>query len=422
MKNESTQTIANQTEIPVENLPFKERLNSIPVKKLLIALIILVIIILAIVGSFIYLRDLQAKKILTITQEAESAYKAGDYKKAKEKLDEALVLKKDDPEILAAAAKTIALQGNHSGQEQKSFEVAKSYLDKALSADPKNLEVLLSAGYLYETSGDYNKALEYYSQATKLYQNSSDAWFHYGHVLQFLGKKEEAVKAYDESLKLNANNPLSLMAKANILATQGKLEDSYLMFKKASEVSGISSSLQAEALTGASIVRTSQILYMKEATELAKRSVEADPSFSPALAAYGFVLSINGNPKDGIEYLKKAIEANPRISKNYNQLAQVYRSNKLFIDAINYQKEAMARVDDDNTLLGPQEKKFAKARYIYDLAKTYDMAGLKVDIVPLLSQAVQINPLIKGVIKNDFEKYGFFKNLSNDQRFNQLIL
>jgi tetratricopeptide (TPR) repeat protein len=160
---------------------------------------------------------------------------------------------------------------------------------------------------------------------------------------------------------------------------------------------------------------------MDEAISLAKRAVDTSPTFSPALAAYGYALAINGRPQEGIEYLVKSTEANPRISRNFIQLAQVYRANKNFTEAINNQKVAISKVDEDNTLVGPEEKKVAKARYTYDLAKTYDMAKINVDIVPLLTQASEINPKIKNVIKNDHEKYGFFTASAEDPAFQSLI-
>jgi tetratricopeptide (TPR) repeat protein len=352
---------------------------------------------------------------------AREAARGGDLKSAEQNLNRALAADENNPQLLAAMVKAIALQGNASGSESESFEKAKPYLDKALENDSEDLEVLLSAGYLHETNGDYQKAYEYYDKAVNLHPESSMALFHKGHALDFLGKREEATLAYNQALQIDENNAFALMGRANNLARSGNAEAAFDSYRKASEVPNLSKTTRAEALTGTAITLSSNLLKLSDAIDYARRATEEDPNYSPGLAAYGHLLSINGNPQEGVEYLRRSIEKNPRITRNYYQLAQVLRANKVYADAINYQKQAIAGVENDNTLLDFQEKKIAKARYTYDLAKTYDMSKIQTDIYPLLAEAVEINPLIKDVIKNDLEKYGFFESISTDPRFIQLV-
>ena len=384
---------------------------------LILAFFLIIFLVLAI---FLY-RASNQRSNTNATPDARSAYFAGDLKKAKEKYKKAYEANKKDPKAIADVIKTIAFEGNQTGQEKKSLQDARPYIDSALKIDDKNIDILLSVGYAYETAGNYQEALKYYSEAVKLYPDVSYAWFHHGHVLEFLGKRNDADKSYDESLKINPENTSTLMAKANIAGGKGDLENSYGLYKKAASVEGISSILKAEALTGASIVRRNQVLHMREAISLAREAVNASPTFSPALSAYGYALAINGNPNQGIIYLKKSIDTNPRISKNYSQLAQVYRANKDFTNSINTQKIAISKVDDDNTILGTEVKKVVKARYIYDLAKTYDKAKIEANIISLLSEAVRVNPAIRQVIKADFEKSLYFESLANDSAFEALV-
>lgn len=421
--------LPTDTEIPVSsisqhgssenNSPFSAIFKN---KKLLfLVAICLVLISIAIFFLVLVRKQNSYRTAIMATQEAKEAYNSGNLPLTQKKLYESLRAYSANPGGLAALIKSIAVEGNEKGTEADALKRGKQYVDYGLKYFPDEPSVLTSIGYLYETAGEYKKALSYYEQALRKDPNSSEILFHKGHVLEFLGRKDEAYKDYNKAYSLNKDDPYVLMGVGNRLAAEGKAQEAFDTFKKASELPGVSNYVKAEALTGASIVRTGQILYMSEATEIAKKAVEANSKYSPALAAYGYVLSINGNPKEGIEYLKKSIAANPRISRNYSQLSQVYRASKIFIEAINYQKEALARVEADNTLLGPDEKKVAKARYIYDLAKTYDKSGLKVDTMPLLTQAIQTNPLIGSTIKTDFSKYGYFKSLVGNPEFNQLI-
>lgn len=422
MDNNDSTRVANQTEIPVsevKNSSSNKPKNKIP-KVLLLAVIVVVIVSI----PLIFLNSSSSKKarVAALSAQAQKESSSGKFAQAKKDLDQAIAIDKNNPRLLSQQIQTIALEGNQTGTEKQAFEEAKPYINQIIQNKLGDADVLMSIGYAYETVGDYNKALTYYEGATKLAPKSADAWFHLGHVQQFLGKNDEAQKDYDKAYSLDKNNPLVLMAMGNMFFSRGKTQEAFDSFKKASELPGISVQTKSETLTSASIVRGTQILHMKEAVDLAKQAIDTDPGFSPALGNYAYLSFLNGNAKDGGTYVQKAIIANPRISKNYYILAQMLRFNKKFADAINYQKKAISLVANDNTLLGPAQKDGARALYTYDLAKTYDTSGLKADIIPLLVDALKANPNLKATLINDYKKYNFFKSLSQDPRFIQLII
>ena len=186
---------------------------------------------------------------------------------------------------------------------------------------------------------------------------------------------------------------------------------------------GVSSDVKSSALAASSIVRLEQDheRNLEEAISLSKKAVEAGPNFSSALGTHGYNLFLAGRADEGITYLKRAIIANPRITKNYHQLALVYRDKKDFINAINYHKESIVKVGNDNTLLSQSDRTTRKGRYQYELAKTYSISGLEVDTISLLVEAVSLNQTIKGLLKNDFEQNNYFQQLSGSEAFIKLI-
>lgn len=416
-----TQEIANQTEIPVSEINKITKKSGSKKFLLGIALGIIVVLLVAIVTISSYeSRRQQADITKRALFQSSSFTSKGEYDKAREVLNYGLLRSKDNAQLLAAQITNFALKGNQTGTESIAFKDAKPYIDEALKTNGNNFDVLIAVGYAYETAGQYEEALGYYDRAVKINLKSSDAWFHHGHVLQFLGKNEEANQSYNKSFELKPINPLALIVKGNALVQEGKLRDATTMFTNASNSSLATNQIKSEALTSVSINERRQGKY-KEALDWSQKAIAADSTFSPALATYGYSLALTGSNNKGIVYLKKAIEINPRISSSYNQLALAYRADGNFSDAINYHKLAISYVTGDNTIMSKTQKDLAKGMYDYELAKTYAVSGLSVNVNQLLFDAIKHNPNAKAILEKDYNETGLFKGLLNTQDFAALV-
>ena len=82
----------------------------------------------------------------------------------------------------------------------------------------------------------------------------------------------------------------------------------------------------------------------------------------------------------------------------------------------------MEKVESDNTIVGPTAVKSTKARMTYDLAKTYAMAGKADDAINGLKEAIGLEADIKHSLQSDNAKYDFFKSLTNNKGFQELLL
>lgn len=421
--------LPTNTEINVNDLPpnmtasSKNGYNLPSLSKKLLILLIPVILLLAFVGGFFFTKFQNQAKLNSLVDQANQAYVDGNYDMALASYRESFKIKKS-PQILAGAINSITSKGNISGHEQGAFEEAKPYIEIADKSKSQDHNLLLAVGYAYETIGEYEKALEYYEKGIKANPKSPDAWFKHGHALQFLGKNQESQDSYNRAFSLNPNNPLVLMMRGNMFLSQGNTNASFDSFIKASQTSGISNQIKADALSSAAAVKGEQenSKFILEAIRLSEEAVKADPNFSPGLALLGYNLARTGRMEEGKNYLVKSISANERISKNHRLLALVYRVEKNYVESINNGKLAISKVDNDNTILGGQsEKNIVKGSYLYDLAKTYDVSGSKIDVTPLLSEAIILNPTLKVRLKNDYDKSGFFSIQSSNQNFLNLL-
>ncbi|HVZ12115.1 MAG TPA: tetratricopeptide repeat protein [Patescibacteria group bacterium] len=426
MDNQNLEKVSSATEIPISDLKRSANSSKIPfdiskvrVKTAAIGLIV----VLAVLGGIFVVSKFFAKSTKKTVINAQQATYEGKYTDAKKLYQEELTKKKNDPEALAGLINTISLDGNQSGTEKKALAESQQYINTALSTSPNNVNVLIAAGYAYETAGDYQKAYEYYSKATSVNPKSSDAWFHLGHASQFLGKDDEAKKDFDTAYSLDKNNPAVLMELANESYSANKLEDAFQYFKKASEIPSQTLQSKTEALVGAATVRGLQDNYqhIDESVSLAELAVRLNPTYSPALAIYGYDLYLIGNKADGVKYLKRATVLNPRVSKTYYILGLIYRKTNDNSNAIDSFKKAVATADDDNTMYTVQDRNTMKGYYEYDLARTYDLVGVKDGVVDLISDSVRINPTIKPLVAEDVNQKGYFKNLTSDLKTKSLL-
>jgi len=427
MDHENTENVSAQTEIPVSGLKSpssapKKSFDpaSIKVRTIGLVLIVLVLISLAIFG---FSKLIQKKTTYSVDTKAQIATYEGKYEDAKKLYLQALSTKKNDPKIISGLINTISLEGNQKGREKQALAESQKYIDTAISQSPNDVSILIAAGYAYETAGDYQKAYEYYNKATIANPKSSDAWFHLGHVSQFLNKPDDAQKDFDRAYELDKNNPAVLMVRGNEFYSAGKLEDAFESFKKASEIKSQTLQSKTEALVGAATVRGLQDNYehIDESLSLAETAVKLNPTFSPALAIYGYDLFLIGNKADGIKYLKGAISTNSRVSKTYYILGLIYRKTNDKSNAIDYFKKAVAAADRDNTMYTEQDRKTMKGYYEYDLARTYDTVDVHDGVANLIAEAVNLNPQIKPLVADDVNNKGYFKSISADLQAKNLL-
>lgn len=427
MEEPKTESVAAQTEVPVSSVgpvtPLTGKRTTLPKmdKKVLIGIgAVIVILIIGGISLFTINKNSKNQNAPLISKEYEEAYNSGNYKKAEEIGKVALSKDPSNPQINSGVVSAISAEGNQTGQEQEALKKSQSYINEALKTGGEELSVLISTGYAYETAGDYNKALEYYKKATELFPQSSEAWFHFAHVNNFLGNTKNANDFYNKSFDLNPSNPQVLIERGNNLTNQGKLNDAYNSYIAASKTPGIDAYTKAEALTAASESKMAQF-NITDALNISKQALEINPTYSPALAARGFQLSLNNNRPEGISLLKQSIQANPKITKNYMRLAQVLRADGQFPEAIKVLEDAISKIPDDNTIVNPQDVKLRQGMYTYELAKTYSMSGASNDLTSMLNTAMSENPNVLPILKRDYEKNGFFSNQVQYPSFNQII-
>jgi tetratricopeptide (TPR) repeat protein len=415
--------LPTNTEIDPKNLQggksgILDSIKNLSVKKILFVALALGLIIMIVFGVSKFLQS-KSPNLATDIKNADSAFKSGDYDKANEIIDKNLTKYPHNPHLNAAKVNLISQEGNLTGDEANSFKQLQPYIEKSLlNGGDKDPNILLSVGYAYETAGDYQKALEYYEKGLKIDPNSAALWFNKGHIMEFLGDFEESQSAYNKAYELNKEDSAILIAIGHQLVRENKIKEAFDIYIKASNLKNITNQQKADALTEASFVRRSQdsFSHLPEALELSQRAISFAPKYSPALGVHGHNLYLMGRRDEAIEVMGEAIAANPRIAKNFFYRGGFYRAKKDYSDAINHFKQAISAVDTDNTILPLSDKAPIKAKFIYELARTYHISGIQVNPSDLIISAIELDPNIKRVFNDDVNQNGYFESYLTDQR------
>ena len=113
------------------------------------------------------------------------------------------------------------------------YNKAEKLLNKAIEANPYNLEAYRNRGTLYYNLGDFEKALKDFDYVLSYEEKDSQTLSAKGALLANMGKYNEAYQNLYEALKLNPSNVAALNSVAGLLYISGD-------FKKAKDIYTIS--------------------------------------------------------------------------------------------------------------------------------------------------------------------------------------
>jgi len=358
----------------------------------------------------------------TASTRAEALLKASDYDSAIAELEAALQAG-ESPKVLAQLIQAYALKGNANGTEKAMYAKAYPLAKQATDKYPDDIEVLLAVGYLAETAGYYQEASQYYIKASSIDPDNAQILFHIAHTLEFVSENSAASQAlYEKAYKLDPENPLVLLAMGSVLSQQGtaeSIQSAYAFFMAAAERSD-QNGVKAEAWTNAASISLANG-DVDDARNLAAWAVNTDRGYAPGLVLYGFVLSYEGKMDEAMGYVTEAMQKNPRYSNAYYVAGLILRAGGNYDQSITHLKNGLAKVDADNTIVGDSKRVQTRARFQYDIAKTYDMAGDTEKSFSALTAAVAIDASAGSRARLDAEDNGFFSELATQERFTSLV-
>jgi tetratricopeptide (TPR) repeat protein len=123
----------------------------------------------------------------------------------------------------------LAFEAGNSGDPAKRGE----YLEKLVTLYPKDERAQFDLGNHYTALQNYAKAVEHYTEATKIDSNYSPAYNSLGYAYRFMGDFPAAEKAFKKYIELIPNDPNPYDSYAELLMKLGRFDESITQYEKA---------------------------------------------------------------------------------------------------------------------------------------------------------------------------------------------
>jgi tetratricopeptide (TPR) repeat protein len=296
--------------------------------------------------------------------------------------------------------------------EQKEFSKAMEVAKQGHKSDERDPSLLARIGYVYEKTGDFNKAVEYFNKAIETATNYS--YFDLAYPLDNLGWTYLKLKNYDKALesyrKLSELLPADINAKLNI----GYV---YSEKKEFSEAINIYNEVLAKQPNNVRALVSLSYIYRQlgqydQSIEKAEKAISLDANDANAYINLGGSYLGKGMRDKALEILKKAIYLDPtyaqRIGENYDK---AYYNRGTVLASQGKLQEAVEEYKI-SLMINPN---FADS--YYNLACAYSKLGNIEQAIRALESAIHLNTSLKNYAKND----SAFNNIKDDERFISLV-
>jgi protein O-GlcNAc transferase len=246
-------------------------------------------------------------------------------------------------------------------------------MKQAVAEDGRNVELHDDLGSLYAIEKNWKAAEEQFREAVTLKDNSASAHLHLGLALnaeQKAGSEEELSKAY----ALAPDEPGMALTVGKAMADAGYDAQAVPILEHAAALDG--NSIVARYQLSLVLQRADRV---KDAIELLKQVVEAEPKNADALTNLGMAFAQMHEAADGIPYLKRAVALTPKNATTHQDLAAAYIQVNQIDEAIVELKTAI-QISPDSPQLH------------YDLGTAYKLQDDAADAIPELERAEKLNP------------------------------
>lgn len=189
--------------------------------------------------------------------------------------------------------------------------------EKALDANPQNLDAAINLANAYDEVEEFDKAIEFYNKALEIDKNCALIYNNRGYTYYQKKDYEKALKDYDKALLLNPKLQLAIDNRVNLVTELEQLGDYDELVKNSNlqnnDYKYYFNLGMAEARLG----------KYDEAEAAYKKSIELNPDFAPVYLFFGILEHGRDNFDKAEEYYSKSIEVDKNMVDAYFNRAQL---------------------------------------------------------------------------------------------------
>lgn len=209
------------------------------------------------------------------------------------------------PALLACLC-WLALLSALSFTQLRHWRDSRALFSYILEVDPGNYEAAIQLGDEYRDTGEFEQALYYLNEATRLAPWSHEAFADLGYAYDKMGRFDEAIRCYTEAARLNPGFVIVYDYLGIIGVKLGKLDLAKLYFGKALEYNPDDPKVWMNY--GLALYLDNQLT---EAASYFSRAVQAEPQSKEAHNGLGLVYMKGGQLAEAIKEFETAVQLNP---------------------------------------------------------------------------------------------------------------
>ncbi len=300
---------------------------------------------------------------------------AGDTKRAREVLDQAIAVEQGDPQTRAKARITRA--GLEDDNEKRLDD-----LNEAVRLAPGDPVAVRARGLVHADMGKYDLALADFDTAIKLEPEHAPTYEAKAMVLTKQEKYEAALAALAEASKVEPKSVEPLVQRARVHAMQMKLQAALNDLNKAY---GMEPDNLAVLLLRAGIYQ--ELEEYDKAMGDVEQILKLSPGLAPAVRLKAFVLADQEKMAEALRLLEEFIEDNPDDEQAKLQLAMLSTADDRPRRAIGIYTRLLEKDPDDWIALRGR-------------ADAYLSIGKHAEAIADYERAVKVRPADSGILNN----------------------
>ena len=280
----------------------------------------------------------------------------------------------------------------------------KAKTEQKIDSATTDIQSDIDKGKAYFDRGDFNSALDFYTELTKRYPTNPLIWDERGRALRRLGRKEEAISCSNISIMIDPNNSESWFAKGQYLYDLQRYDDSLDCFDKALSLAPNESNIWF----GKGISLHKKGMF-EEALECFNKSIQINPKAELAYHFKGVLLTDLGKIEEALECFNKSLEIDPNSCSPWNDKGLLLRKEGKAEEAIECFNKAIALFPSQKlSVLGFEEMWNNKGLSLFDLGKVEEA-------IECFNKAIAINPT------NNKPLYNKASTLASLQRYEEAL-
>jgi tetratricopeptide (TPR) repeat protein len=258
--------------------------------------------------------------------------------------------------------------------QQKSYDVAIDYFQKAQKAAPRTVEANYFLGEAYRLKGVQDSAEMFLQRAVDINDEYIPAMTSLGTVFVKIGQGEKAGKIYAAATKADKKNPGISLAFGNAYLEVDSLDKAVVFFSRAKDIN----ENLPEVYVGLAEAYGRQNIAVLAISNY-QRAAELEPKSAVIRYKLGKAFYKNRQYNDCAREFQEAVNLDPTNDVYVLEVAQIFYRAKMYRESARFFGKYVTLKKDNRVAYG----EYAKALYAGKFYK---------DAVPVIEEAIKLNP------------------------------